>query len=191
MKTMKDWQKSDIDSFDIFFVPGDIVGKDVVEHFRNVQIPKTDNSYIMQMGEPQNVIDGKYVYMAFVNETNGWVYKGNCYKGEKETPFEKWLNVFIEEKGIDILEEFKSTKDGVSKIFTYEEVLENFKSTSEREQEKIKSKMIQIDFYNADVKDFIREMSKALIPSREEIQELEEIYGKSINLEIEDEEESI
>lgn len=48
MKTMKDWQESDIDSFDIFFLPGDIVGKDVVEYFRNVEIPKTDNAYIMQ-----------------------------------------------------------------------------------------------------------------------------------------------
>lgn len=98
MKTMNDWIKSDIDSFDGFFLPGDVVGKDVVEHFRNVQIPITDNTYIMQMGEPANFIDGRTVYMTFSNEYKGWVYKGNCYKGEKETPFEKWLNTFIKEK---------------------------------------------------------------------------------------------
>lgn len=63
--------------------------------------------------------------------------------------------------------------------------------TSEREQQEIKKKMIQIDFYNADVKGFIRHMSKALLPNREEVKAMEEIYGKSINLEVEDEEESI
>lgn len=191
MKTMKDWEKSEIDSFDFFFLPGDIVGKDVVEHFRNLEIPITDNEYIMQMGEPQNFIDGKNVYMTFAKEHKGWVYKGNCHKGEKQTPFEKWLNTFIEEKEIDISEEFKSTKDGISQIFTYREVLDNFKMTSEREQQEIKEKIIEIDFYNADVKEFIRHMSKALLPSREEVKKLEEIYGKSINLEVEDEEESI
>ena len=45
MKTMKDWINSDIDSFDIFFLPGDIVGEDVVEYFRNLEIPKTDNLF--------------------------------------------------------------------------------------------------------------------------------------------------
>ncbi|WP_304683103.1 hypothetical protein [uncultured Clostridium sp.] len=191
MKTMKDWKKSGIDNFEDFVLPGDVVGEDFIEYFRNLTTPKIDNTYIMQMGEPQNVIDKKYVYMTFTKECKGWVYRGNCYKGEKQTLFEKWLNTFIEEKDIDILEEFKSTKDGISKIFTYEEVLNNFKMTSEREQQEIKEKMIKIDFYNADVKEFIRHMSRALLPSREEVKKLEEIYGKSINLEIEDEEESI
>lgn len=79
----------------------------------------------------------------------------------------------------------------MSKIFTYKEVLENFKYTSEREQIEIKEKLIEIDFHNADVKHFIREMSKALIPTRDEIKTMEEIYGKSINLEIDEEEASI
>lgn len=117
MKTMKDWINSDIDSFDIFFLPGDIVGEDVVEYFRNLEIPKTDNTYLMQMGEPQNFIDGKSTYMTFAKENKGWVYKGNCHKGEKETPFEIWLNTFIEEKGIDISETFKSSKKGISMDF--------------------------------------------------------------------------
>lgn len=191
MKTLKDWEESEIDNFEDFVLPGDIVGEDVVEYFRNLITPKIDNAYIMQMGDPKNVIDKKYVYMTFTNEYKGWVYRGNCYKGEKQTPFEKWLDIFIKEKGIDVSEEFKSTKDGISKIFSYKEVLDNFKITSEREQQEIKEKMIQIDFYNGDVKDFIRYMSKELLPNREELKILEEVYGKSINLEVEDEEESI
>lgn len=188
MKTMKDWEESDIDSFNIFFVPGDIVGEDVVEHFRNVQIPITDNAYIMQMGEPQNFIDGKSVYMTFSNEVEGWIYRGNCHKGEKETPFEKWLNIFIKEKGIDTSQEFKSTENGISMIFSYQDVLNNIKSTSENEQKQIKDMMVKIDFNNGDIEDYLRHLSKALIPNREEIKIMEEIYGKSINLEIDDEE---
>jgi hypothetical protein len=192
MKTMKDWINSDIDSFDIFFLPGDIVGEDVVEYFRNLEIPKTDNTYLMQMGEPQNFIDGKSTYMTFAKENKGWVYKGNCHKGEKETPFEIWLNTFIEEKGIDISETFKSSKKGILMDFSYENVLVNIKSTSENEQEAIKEMLIKIDFYNGDIKEYLRHLSKALIPSPEEVQRMEEIYGESINLKIEEEnEESI
>ena len=185
MKTMKEWEKSDIDNFDDYVLPGDIVGEDIIKHFRNVQIPKTDTEYMLQMGEAQNFIEGKNTYMTFTKELKGWVYRGNCHRGEKETPFEKWLNTFVEEKDIDIREEFKSTKDGVSKIFTYDDVINEIKRTGEKEQEQIKNMIIKIDLHNGDVKDYFRHLSMALIPSREQIQEMEEIYGKSINLEVE------
>lgn len=191
MKTLKDWYDSEIDKFEDFFIPGDIVSQDVVEHFRNVMIPKTDNAYLMQMGEAQDFVDGKSTYMTFANEGNGWTYKGNCYKGENKTPFEKWLDRFIEEKDIDITEEFKAEKDGVSKIFSYKDVLNNIKTTSENEQGKIKDMLIKIDFNNGDVKDFLKHLSKALIPSQEEIKNMEEIYGKTVyGIEKQDEEES-
>ena len=169
MKTMKEWEKSDIDNFDDYVLPGDIVGEDIIKHFRNVQIPKTDTAYMLQMGEAQNFIEGKNTYMTFTKELKGWVYRGNCHRGEKETPFEKWLNTFVEEKDIDIREEFKSTKDGVSKIFTYDDVINEIKRTGEKEQEKIKNMIIEIDLHNGDVKDYFRHLSTALIPSREQI----------------------
>lgn len=76
--------------------------------------------------------------------------------------------------------------------FSYENVLVNIKSTSENEQEAIKEMLIKIDFYNGDIKEYLRHLSKALIPSPEEVQRMEEIYGESINLKIEEEnEESI
>ena len=194
MKTLKDWHNSEVNYFDDFFVPGDIVSQDVVEHFRNVMIPKTDNSYLMQMGEAQDFIDGKSTYMTFAHEEKGWVYKGNCHKGESKTPFEKWLDRFIDEKDIDVTEEFKSEKDGISKTFSYKDVLNNIKTTSEKEQGKIKEMLIIIDYNNGDVKDFLKHLSKALIPSQEEIKNMEEIYGETIygiekQKEIENEEE--
>ena len=51
--------------------------------------------------------------------------------------------------------------------------------------------LIKIDFNNGDVKDFLKHLSKALIPSQEEIKNMEEIYGKTVyGIEKQDEEES-
>ena len=74
MKTMKDYELSNAQTFDEFFKSGDIVGNDVVEEFRNVLPPITDNRYLMQMGEPHSSVNGKSTYMTFSKETEGWVY---------------------------------------------------------------------------------------------------------------------
>lgn len=191
MKTLKDWHKSRANYFGDYFAPGDIVGKDVVDYFRNETLPVTDWESFLQAGGPQTSVDGRSTYTTFTKEYEGWVYRGNCFKGEKENPFNKWLDTFIEEKGIDTSEEFNSTKKGITQTFSYEDIISNIKNSLEREQEKIKNKIIEIDFNNADVKDFFRHISKALIPEREDVKEMEAIFGESFNIDIEDEEESI
>lgn len=189
MKTMKDYQLSEAQTFEEFFVPGDIVGKDVVENFRNVLPPITDYSYLMQMGEPYSFVDGKSTYMTFSNEPEGWVYRGNCHKGEKENPFTKWLNRFLDEKGYDLSEEFETeNNDGIKMIFSYENVINSIKNTTEQEQNEIKNMLVMLDFNSADIKDYLRHLSKALIPSRKMVEKLESIYGESIDLEMENKE---
>lgn len=191
MKTMMDWEKSNINYFEDFCFPGDLVGKDVIEHFRNVLPPITDKANLMQVGEPYSSVEGKSTYPTFVNKTEGWIYKGNCFKGEAKSPFEQWLDKFIDEKGIDISEEFKSTNNGISMIFTYNDVLINLKRTSETEQEDIKKNIIALDFYNSDIKDYLKHLSKALIPEPNEVQRYEDIYGESIGIEKNNEEEEL
>lgn len=189
MKTMKDYQLSEAQTFEEFFVPGDIVGKDVVENFRNVLPPITDHSYLMQMGEPYSFVDGKSTYMTFSNEPEGWVYRGNCHKGEKENPFTKWLNRFLDEKGYDLSEEFEiKNNDGIKMMFSYENVINSIKKTTEQGQNEIKNILVMLDFNNADIKNYLRHLSKALIPSQKMVEKLESIYGESIDLEMENKE---
>lgn len=184
MKTMKDYKKSDSIYFDDFFVPGDIVGEDVVENFRNVLPPTTDNCYLMQMGEPYSHINGKPTYMTFTNTTEGWKYCGNCFRGEKQNPFTQWFESFLEEKGFDLSEEFTSKNDdGISKTFNYQEIIENIKSAPEKEQDQIQDMLIKIDYRNGNIKDFLQHLSKALVTSKEEVERLENIYGESIGIE--------
>lgn len=180
MKTLKDWENSSAERFNDFFVPGDIVGKDVVEHFKNILPPITDNSYLLQVGGAIDFIDGKSTYMTFINTTEGWIYKGDCNKGENISPFEKWLDTFIDEKCIDPSEEFKSTNGSISMQFSYADIIDNIKYTSVDEQKKIKDMLIKIDFQNGDIKDYFKHLSKALIPRREQVEEMESIYGESI-----------
>lgn len=194
MKTMKDWEKSNMEKFEDFVMKGDVVGKDVVEHFRNTMIPKTDTSYLMQMGEPQNYIDGKTTYMTFENTPEGWKYKGDCYAGESRTPFEKWLDTFIDEKGLDLTEEFKSEKNGIKIRFEYKDVLDFIKTLPDKEQLDVKNILVKLDYLNKDIKDFLQNLSEAIIPSPKQVKEMEEIYGESIygiEKEEDDEEEDV
>jgi len=180
MKTLKDWENSNVNTFDDFFIPGDIVGEDVVKHFRNVQIPITDNAYLMQMGEAQDCIDGKTTYMTFSKEQEGWIYKGDCHKGAIKTPFEKWIDTFIEEKGIDTHEQFKITNGSISKVFSYEDVLTAIKTTSKDEQAEIKNMLVAIDYKNGDIKDYLRHLSKVLITTIENMEEPQTNFNQEV-----------
>ena len=120
MKTMKDYELSNAQTFDEFFKPGDIVGNDVVEEFRNVLPPITDNRYLMQMGEPHSSVNGKSTYMTFSKETEGWVYKGNCFKGEKESP-RKYNYMMLDRLRTDC-EYFLGNGNGCEKHLYYKNV---------------------------------------------------------------------
>lgn len=77
----------------------------------------------------------------------------------KKNEFDEWLDKYIEEKGINLEETFSLEIDGVGHLFDYASIIEQMKCTSKGEQEKIRNKIAEIEFYNADVKDFFRHLA--------------------------------
>jgi hypothetical protein len=80
-----------------------------------------------------------------------------------KTAFDKWLDTFIEEKGIDVNETFEINTNDNLHIFDYAFVIETIKQTTKEEQKKIKAKIVYLDFFNKDIKHFLRHLAKALI----------------------------
>lgn len=80
------------------------------------------------------------------------------------TKFNEWLDTFIEEKEIDLDEEFTLTApDGTPNIMSYGVVIEHIMLTTKEEQEKIKDIIVKIDFKNGDVKHFFRHLAQAIV----------------------------
>lgn len=77
----------------------------------------------------------------------------------KANEFDEWLDRYIEEKGINLDEPFPLEVDGIGHLFDYASIIEQMKHTSNSEQEKIRNKIAEIEFYNADVKDFLRHLA--------------------------------
>ena len=77
----------------------------------------------------------------------------------KANEFDDWLDKYIEEKGINLDEPFSLEVDGIGHLFDYASIIEQMKHTSKSEQEKIRNKIAEIEFYNADVKDFLRHLA--------------------------------
>lgn len=77
----------------------------------------------------------------------------------KKNEFDEWLDKYIEEKGINLEETFSLEIDGAGHLFDYASIIEQMKCTSKGEQEKIRNKIAEIEFYNADVKDFFRHLA--------------------------------
>lgn len=77
----------------------------------------------------------------------------------KKNEFDEWLDKFIEEKEINLDEPFSIEVDGIGHLFDYASIIEQIKHTSKSQQEKIRNKIVEIEFYNADVKDFLRHLA--------------------------------
>lgn len=77
----------------------------------------------------------------------------------KTNEFDEWIDKYIEEKGINLDELFSLEVDGIGHLFDYASIIEQIKCTSKSEQEKIRNKITEIEFYNADVKDFLRHLA--------------------------------
>lgn len=76
--------------------------------------------------------------------------------------FNKWLDTFLSEKGIDLDQPF--TVDGKSgpNFMEVSHVVDAMKATSPAEQAKIKTTLVQIDFRNGDVMHFIKHLARAI-----------------------------
>ena len=115
----------------------------------------------------------------------------NDYLKDREIPekennsFEKWLDTFIEEKGIDINDTISIESDSNSHIFEIGNIIENIKVAPTNEQAKIKDMLVKIDFNNGSVIDYFRHLALALVDNYEketqiEEQKIQEELGKNI-----------
>ena len=92
----------------------------------------------------------------------------NDYLKEREIPeikedsFIKWLDTFIEEKGIDLNDVVEITTNNNTHFFEIGNIVEHIKATTKEEQTAIKDMIVKIDFHNGDVIDYFKHLAKAL-----------------------------
>lgn len=92
----------------------------------------------------------------------------NDYLKEREIPdikedsFNKWLDTFIEEKGIDLNDVVEITTNNNTHFFEIGNIVEHIKATTKEEQTAIKDMIVKIDFHNGDVIDYFKHLAKAL-----------------------------
>lgn len=75
--------------------------------------------------------------------------------------FNKWLQTFIEEKGISENDIEVEGPSGLN-FMPLSILIDAIKQASKDEQKGIKHKLVQIDFYNGDVMDFFKHLAKAI-----------------------------
>lgn len=100
---------------------------------------------------------------------------------QQEKTFDKWLDTFIEEKGIDIHNVVEVKTEQNTHFFEIGNIIENIKATTQEEQEQIKDMIVKIDFHNGDVVDYFTHLAKALAENFDKQFEQEE---KEVNKEI-------
>lgn len=88
-------------------------------------------------------------------------------KEQSESAFNKWLDTFIEEKGIDLKQVIEIKKEDNIHYFEIGNIVDNIKTTTPEEQEEIKNVIVKIDFYNGDVIDYFKHLAQALAKNYE------------------------
>ena len=93
----------------------------------------------------------------------------------EENSFNKWLDTFIEEKGIDLGQILEIKTENNTHYFEVGNIIENIKATTPEEQEEIKNMIVKIDFYNGDVVDYFKHLAQALAQNFEQQTEQKEV----------------
>jgi hypothetical protein len=76
--------------------------------------------------------------------------------------FSEWIDTFLEEKGLNLEETFEVEGPSGTNYMNYKVVIEAIKTAPVKEQNGIKDVIIKLDYYAADVRDFLRHLAKAL-----------------------------
>jgi hypothetical protein len=82
VKTYANWKGN----LDEYLQIGDIVDEEMYWYFVNVLPPACMTSSIVQIGEPNNHIDGRATYATLKYTEDGWMWGGHCHRGETEEP---------------------------------------------------------------------------------------------------------
>lgn len=76
--------------------------------------------------------------------------------------FNQWLDTLIEEKGINLDEQFQVEGPSGTNYMQYYNVVEAIKSTSANEKKGIKDMIVRIDFANGDIRHYFRHLAQAI-----------------------------
>lgn len=87
----------------------------------------------------------------------------NRPRRERKPAFQRWIETFIEEKGLDLDHEFTIEHDGNIHFLTLEFLVELMIKAPKNEQLQIKEKVVYIDFKNGDVMHFFNFLAGAYI----------------------------
>lgn len=81
----------------------------------------------------------------------------------KRRAFEKWLDTFIEEKGIEAEEMFSLDISESWNLVQVGVVIEYIKNLPVENQEQTKEMLVKIDFQNGDVRHFLKYIAKGIV----------------------------
>ncbi|MEK3868046.1 MULTISPECIES: hypothetical protein [Paenibacillus] len=77
MKTYKNWTGNLREYLNV----NDLVDEEMVNHFTNVS-PSILTGDLIQIGEPQGIVEGHYLYLTLIKTPDGWRYAGCCHYGQ-------------------------------------------------------------------------------------------------------------
>ena len=90
---------------------------------------------------------------------------GDYYQGIRKDnimTFNKWIDAFIEEKGIDTETLFEVEGKEYVNLIPCAVVIEHIKIANKQEQAQIKDVIVKIDFANGDVMHFFKHLAQAI-----------------------------
>lgn len=162
------------DKDDYTFMVGDII----YIGFQEFTISNIDNQ-IITMYDNQFPLDQRTVAIKDIlekvaeNPMNDYLKDREVPEVEEkvESAFNKWLDTFIEEKGIDLEQVIEIKTENNTHYFEVGNIIANIKATTPEEQAGIKDMIVKIDFHNGDVVDYFRHLAQALAENYEKQQE--------------------
>lgn len=148
---------------DYTFLIGDIVYIGLKEFtiidINNIEMVMYENQFPLN----QTTVKIKDVLQKIAKNPMNDYLKGR--KQQKETEknvFNKWIDTFIEEKGIDLQKVIEIKTEKNTHYFEIGNIVENIKATTLEEQSTIKDTIVKIDFYNGDILDYFKFLAKIL-----------------------------
>lgn len=158
------------DKGDYTFMVGDII----YIGFQEFTISNIDNQ-IITMYDNQFPLDQRTVAIKDIlekvaeNPMNDYLKDREVPEVEEkvESAFNKWLDTFIEEKGIDLEQVIEIKTETNTHYFEVGNIIANIKATTPEEQAGIKDMIVKIDFHNGDVVDYFRHLAQALAENYE------------------------
>ena len=148
---------------DYTFLIGDIVYIGLKEFtiidINNIEMVMYENQFPLN----QTTVKIKDVLQKIAeNPMNDYLKDRKQQKETEKNVFNKWIDTFIEEKGIDLQKVIEIKTEKNIHYFEIGNIVENIKATTLEEQSTIKDTIVKIDFYNGDILDYFKFLAKIL-----------------------------